>query len=154
MAISTRPTLTIDGKDIPVENVEFDFGEDNSRFWPGTENFPAIHIADRPQPSIRIVTEHAWMHLFDEKLLLTCFGRTEGFDVTLVRGHPRPVWKFPDEPFVQYEASDESWCRYFGIGKEVLIRDSITLHDCAIDQTSSGFSFVSRREPTITGVEV
>ena len=29
------------------------------------------------------------------------------------------VWKFPDDPLVTYEKSDEVWCRYFGIGREV-----------------------------------
>ena len=28
-------------------------------------------------------------------------------------------WKFPKERFVTYQKSDESWCRYFGIGKEI-----------------------------------
>lgn len=27
------------------------------------------------------------------------------------------VWLPPKDPFVTYEAKDESWCRYFGIGK-------------------------------------
>lgn len=26
------------------------------------------------------------------------------------------VWTPPKEPFIQYEKSDEEWCRYFGIG--------------------------------------
>lgn len=29
-------------------------------------------------------------------------------------------WQFPtNEPFITYEPSDESWCRYCGIGREV-----------------------------------
>lgn len=33
-------------------------------------------------------------------------------------------WQFPDDPHVQYEASDEHWCRYFGIGREVIDTNS------------------------------
>ena len=28
-------------------------------------------------------------------------------------------WQFPDDHFVDYEESDEKWCRYFGIGHDV-----------------------------------
>jgi hypothetical protein len=27
-------------------------------------------------------------------------------------------WVFPKERFVEYEPKDESWCRYFGFGRE------------------------------------
>lgn len=27
-------------------------------------------------------------------------------------------WIFPKEKFITYEKSDESWCRYFGIGRQ------------------------------------
>lgn len=39
--------------------------------------------------------------------------------------HKRKRWKFPDDPFVTYEVTDEDWCRYFGIGKEV--EEEVTL---------------------------
>lgn len=28
-------------------------------------------------------------------------------------------WKFPGDPHFIYEPSDEDWCRFFGIGREV-----------------------------------
>lgn len=28
------------------------------------------------------------------------------------------VWVFPKDPYFKYEKSDETWCRYFGIGHE------------------------------------
>lgn len=31
---------------------------------------------------------------------------------------PRCFWKFPADPFVEYEPDDEAWCRFFGIGAE------------------------------------
>ena len=41
-------------------------------------------------------------------------------------------WQFPtNEPFVTYEPSDESWCRYCGIGKELndwVMGDIIIVH--------------------------
>lgn len=30
----------------------------------------------------------------------------------------KAVWVFPKEPFITYEPSDESWCRYCGFGHE------------------------------------
>lgn len=62
----------------------------------------------------------------------------KGIDIEIDNSIPTVVkigdWVFPDEPFVQYEKSDESWCRYFGIGyintenplKE-LIHDNVTV---------------------------
>jgi hypothetical protein len=32
-------------------------------------------------------------------------------------------WVFPHDQFVEYEPSDEDWCRYFGIGHEEENRD-------------------------------
>lgn len=29
-------------------------------------------------------------------------------------------WEFPQERYWRYEKSDEPWCRYFGIGREVV----------------------------------
>ena len=28
-------------------------------------------------------------------------------------------WKFPNNSLIQYDKSDESWCRYFELGEEV-----------------------------------
>lgn len=28
-------------------------------------------------------------------------------------------WQFPQRAFITYEKTDEDWCRYFGIGKEL-----------------------------------
>lgn len=28
-------------------------------------------------------------------------------------------WQFPNERFIEYEKSDERWCRYFRIGRDV-----------------------------------
>lgn len=41
-------------------------------------------------------------------------------------------WGFPKERFVTYEPSDESWCRYAGIGREVTVLRTVTFPQAAI----------------------
>lgn len=45
----------------------------------------------------------------------------ETFELTFTSR--RKKWQFPKESFVTYEDSDESWCRYFGIGREVTVTE-------------------------------
>lgn len=44
------------------------------------------------------------------------------------------VWQFPKERFVTYEPSDESWCRFFGIGKEIEVTETVTYPEACITQ--------------------
>lgn len=50
----------------------------------------------------------------------------------------QPRWVFPKESFVTYESSDESWCRYFGIGYQqearIIEGDIIIRHDLPINE--------------------
>lgn len=32
-------------------------------------------------------------------------------------------WEFPQEPFIEYESSDEPWARYFGFGRQVVTEE-------------------------------
>lgn len=50
-----------------------------------------------------------------------------------VIGPARTIYKFPKERFVQYEPKDEEWCRYFGIGKEVQVRQVIDMEKAYLD---------------------
>jgi hypothetical protein len=34
-------------------------------------------------------------------------------------------WQFPSERFVTYTPEDEPWCRFFGIGREVEVQESV-----------------------------
>lgn len=44
--------------------------------------------------------------------------------------HTRQLkWVFPKEKFVEYEAEDEQWCRYFGIGKEEWVESVVKFND-------------------------
>ena len=47
------------------------------------------------------------------------------------------VWQFPQERFVRYDASDESWCRCFGIGEEAEVVERITIPNAYIRSVSS-----------------
>lgn len=53
----------------------------------------------------------------------------------------RKVWVFPQERFVQYEKSDEDWCRFFGIGHEA---------DQVIDAKLTGVSILKHTSDSIT----
>ena len=44
--------------------------------------------------------------------------------------YKKRVWQFPDEPFVEYEPSDERWCRFFGVGQEVEVTEVVTIPNC------------------------
>lgn len=53
-------------------------------------------------------------------------GRSTPLGLGPVRLIPNPAmpihptrWKFPNSAVIEHEPSDEPWCRYFGIGREV-----------------------------------
>jgi hypothetical protein len=48
-------------------------------------------------------------------------------------GPTKVVYKFPQERFVQYEPKDEEWCRYFGLGKDVQVRQVIEMEKAYLD---------------------
>lgn len=66
----------------------------------------------------------------------------------------RKEWQFPKERFVEYEPSDETWCRYFGIGKEVEITETVTIPQAYVRSVSPNGSMEigAIAEPTVTGV--
>lgn len=66
----------------------------------------------------------------------------------------RKVWQFPTERFVRYESSDESWCRFFGIGKEVEVVESITIPNAYVRSVSPDGSVElgAIAEPAVTDV--
>lgn len=47
----------------------------------------------------------------------------------------RQSWQFPKERFVEYDASDEDWCRYFVIGQEVTVVDEFVMQDAYLVPT-------------------
>ena len=42
----------------------------------------------------------------------------DGGPVTITMHTERPVWRFPFDPFVEYEEADEAWARPLGFGFE------------------------------------
>ena len=66
----------------------------------------------------------------------------------------RKVWQFPQERFVQYAASDETWCRFFGIGKEVEVVESVTIPNAYVRSVSpdGSIEFGAIAEPVVTEV--
>jgi hypothetical protein len=58
------------------------------------------------------------------------------FSITYQR--TRKVWQFPQERFVTYELSDESWCRFFGFGKEVEITETVEFPNCQLTSVEGG----------------
>ena len=46
--------------------------------------------------------------------------------------HSSKRWKFPDNRFVSYEKSDESWCRFFGMGKEITVEERTVIPQATI----------------------
>ncbi len=48
----------------------------------------------------------------------------------------KKAWRFPQERFVTYEESDEAWCRYFGIGKEIDVVENVTIGNVYIRSIS------------------
>jgi len=82
---------------------------------------------------IHIAIHHHTLHLFADaldrmqympgahNLPLMVYGVPVKYDCDLIPySTTPPKWQFPqDEPFVTYEPSDESWCRYCRIGSEI-----------------------------------
>ena len=62
------------------------------------------------------------------------------------------VWQFPRERFVRYEQLDESWCRFFGIGKEVEVVERITIPNAYVRSVSpdGSIEFGAIAEPVVT----
>lgn len=58
-----------------------------------------------------------------------CYGDDPAFaDVfELTFEQTRKVWQFPSDRFTKFDESDEEWCRYFGIGKEIEITETVTM---------------------------
>jgi len=48
----------------------------------------------------------------------------------------RKRWKFPEGQFITYEESDESWCRFFGIGEEVEETVTVTIPHAMITEVN------------------
>lgn len=75
----------------------------------------------------------------DPRIPSTPFAEFMGLEVRTDENMPRfkenRRWAFPVEPFWEYEASDEGWCRKAGIGHEV------------VEQTTEPL-FVVMHEPT------
>lgn len=42
-----------------------------------------------------------------------------GMPVTVSESAMVPRWKYPTDPFIEYDPGDERWCRYFGFGRQV-----------------------------------
>lgn len=74
------------------------------------------------------------------------------FEVTYKRR--RKIWQFPKERFVLYETHDESWCRFFGIGNEVDVVESVTIPNAYIRSVSpdGSIEFGAIAEPVVTAV--
>lgn len=70
----------------------------------------------------RISTKEKIM-VCDEDQNITIAGKKIVLDDRVSPTIDEGDWIFPKERFVTYEISDESWCRYFGIGKEATIYD-------------------------------
>lgn len=56
----------------------------------------------------------------------------------LLPKHPRK-WVFPEDQFVEYDASDERWCRYFGFGHEVEDTSSLVFFKVNVEVQGSWF---------------
>jgi hypothetical protein len=50
----------------------------------------------------------------------------------------RTGWIFPACRLLELEAKDEVWCRYFGIGREGAIDETLTLKHAVIDLKTPG----------------
>ena len=66
----------------------------------------------------------------------------------------RKEWQFPTERFITYEASDESSCRYFGIGKEVEVVETVTVPQAYVRSISQDgtMEIGAIASPSVTGV--
>lgn len=52
------------------------------------------------------------------------------------------VWVFPKNRFVQYGPSDERWCRFFGIGREEEVVETVTIPRAIVESvTENGVTF-------------
>ena len=49
------------------------------------------------------------------------------------------IWKFPDDPFVKYEPSDEPWCRRLGIGYELEVETVCVVPSASISWDGESF---------------
>jgi hypothetical protein len=62
----------------------------------------------------------------------------DGETVTVELFHECQQWEFPQERFVTYEESDERWCRFFGIGKDVVVVRKTTIPNAVIRYIGDG----------------
>lgn len=58
------------------------------------------------------------------------------FSVSTTRKTRR--WQFPSSRFVTYEPQDEQWCRFFGIGEEVEITETLTIPQAYLESFQDG----------------
>lgn len=120
-----RTTIEINGKPIRAANVAFDPGvrHDDFELASGVRGSytvkvePTIKI-DRPNPED--------LSMFSTILDAPCNR------VQLI-GPAKTMYQFPQDPFITYELKDESWCRYFGIGKDVEVRQVIEMERGILD---------------------
>lgn len=74
----------------------------------------------------------------------------EVFDLSVTRRWKQ--WEFPQQRFVSYETTDESWCRFFGIGKEIEVVETVTFPQAYMREIHADGTFEfgvipSQREP-------
>lgn len=114
-----KPTVEIGGKVVEVFDISINPGNDIEirENAIGLQHFSLV----RTSPSISL-----------ERCSIADFAMHETNDVRLVFS-ARKRWKFPDEPFVSYDKSDEEWCRYFGIGHEVDYTPVIEMKNALVD---------------------
>ena len=69
------------------------------------------------------------IHPFWSGKLHTIFRQMTLFGQRIVYNKDMPIyvsrWEFPKYRFIEYETSDEKWCRYFGIGKLVDTKEPV-----------------------------
>lgn len=59
-------------------------------------------------------------------------------------------WEFPKERFCSYGPEDESWCRFFGIGREVEVDEAIEIPQCRIESVDPSLKTVTFQAKSVT----
>jgi hypothetical protein len=66
-------------------------------------------------------------------------------------------WVFPNERFITYDKSDESWCRYFGIGRRQPARivdgEIVLRQDIPLDQSGGHRDHVNCTTAVISDID-
>lgn len=108
------PVVKIGGKVVHASSMVFDPGIRLS------ENNGSIYRLQKPTPSITIAVSIGDYELYSENHVRLVFAT-------------KKRWKFPDDRFVSYDQSDESWCRYLGIGHEVEYNPVIEMQNAFVE---------------------